>query len=63
MAVVLDFLGVDQPRAISIAWKKAASANIFYADDNVYIDISATFTVAIAGRSHPTIADAVGAQA
>lgn len=62
-AVVLDFLGVDQPGAISIAWKKTAGANIVYTDDNVYIDISAAFTIAIAGRSHPTIADAVGAQA
>lgn len=62
-AVVLDFLGVDQPGAISIAWKKTASANIVDADDNVYIDISAIFTVAIAGHSHPKVADAVGAQA
>ena len=49
--------------AIPIAWKKAAGANIVDADDNVYIDTSAAFTVAIAGHSHPKIAEAIGAQA
>lgn len=49
--------------AIPIAWKKAAGANIVDADDNVYIDMSAAFTVAIAGHSHPKIAEAIGAQA
>jgi 4-aminobutyrate aminotransferase len=49
--------------AIPIAWKRAAGANIVDADGNVYIDTSAAFTVAIAGHSHPKIAEAIGAQA
>jgi len=49
--------------AIPIAWDKAVGANIADADGNVYIDTSAAFTVAIAGHSHPKIAEAIGAQA
>lgn len=48
---------------IPIVWAKAKGANIVDADGNVYIELSAAFTVAIAGHSNSRVVDALTKQA
>lgn len=46
-----------------IAWEAAAGANVRDADGNVYIDLTAGFSVAAAGHARPEVAAAIAAQA
>ena len=46
-----------------IFWQRAQGANVWDADGNRYLDLTAAFGVAAAGHSHPDIVAAIGAQA
>jgi 4-aminobutyrate aminotransferase / (S)-3-amino-2-methylpropionate transaminase / 5-aminovalerate transaminase len=46
-----------------IFWDAAAGANVRDADGNVYVDLTAGFSVAAAGHAHPEVAAAIAAQA
>ncbi|HEX6941252.1 MAG TPA: aspartate aminotransferase family protein [Longimicrobiales bacterium] len=46
-----------------IFWVEARGANVRDADGNVYVDLSAGFSVAAAGHANPRVAEAVGRQA
>lgn len=48
---------------LPIAWAEAAGANVRDADGNVYIDLTAGFSVAAAGHAPPEVADAIAGQA
>lgn len=55
-----DLLGFG---GVPIAWKQARGANIVDVDENIYIDLTAGFCVAIAGHCHPAIIEAIKTQA
>ena len=46
-----------------IFWERAQGANVWDADGNRYIDLTAAFGVASVGHSHPGVVAAIGAQA
>jgi 4-aminobutyrate aminotransferase-like enzyme len=46
-----------------IFWQKASGANVWDADGNRYLDLTAAFGVAAAGHSHPDVVDAIAQQA
>jgi 4-aminobutyrate aminotransferase / (S)-3-amino-2-methylpropionate transaminase / 5-aminovalerate transaminase len=48
---------------IPIFWEEALGSNVIDADGNRYLDMSAAFTVALAGHSNPRIVAAIAAQA
>jgi len=48
---------------IPVAWKQARGANLIDMDDNLYVDLTAGFCVAIAGHCHPKIVRAIQRQA
>lgn len=45
-----------------IVWAEAAGANVRDADGNVFVDLTAGFSVAAVGHAHPAIVDAVRRQ-
>jgi len=51
------------PAGEHIYWAEAAGANVRDADDNVYIDLTAGFSVAAAGHARPDVARAIADQA
>lgn len=55
----VTWLGDDFP----VFWTEASGANIRDADDNVYIDLTAAFGVALWGHRNPWIGGAIQAQA
>ncbi len=55
----ITWLGDDFP----VFWTEASGANIRDADDNVYIDLTAAFGVALWGHRNPWIVGAIQAQA
>jgi 4-aminobutyrate aminotransferase/(S)-3-amino-2-methylpropionate transaminase len=46
-----------------IFWARAAGANVWDVDDNLYVDLAAGFGVAAAGHAHPRVVAAVREQA
>ncbi len=46
-----------------IFWERAAGANVWDADDNRYVDLTAAFGVAAVGHAHPRVVTAVRDQA
>jgi 4-aminobutyrate aminotransferase/(S)-3-amino-2-methylpropionate transaminase len=46
-----------------VFWEEAAGSNVRDADDNVYIDLSGGFGVALLGHGHPAVVAAVAEQA
>lgn len=46
-----------------IVWAEARGSNVRDADDNVFVDLTAGFSVAVAGHAHPAITEAVQRQA
>jgi 4-aminobutyrate aminotransferase/(S)-3-amino-2-methylpropionate transaminase len=46
-----------------IFWKRGRGANVWDADGNRFVDLSAGFGAAVLGYSHPEIADAISRQA
>src|SRR5690606_37108965 len=55
----VTYLADDFP----VFWSEARGANVRDVDDNVYVDLTAAFAVAVAGHAHPTIVRAVADQA
>ena len=55
----VTYLASDWP----IFWTEALGSNVRDADDNVYVDLSAGFGVALLGHSHPAVVEAVTEQA
>jgi len=53
------YIGADFP----VFWQRAAGANVWDADGNRYIDLTAAFGVAGIGHTHPEVVEAVRAQA
>ncbi|UCG75910.1 MAG: aspartate aminotransferase family protein [Gemmatimonadota bacterium] len=45
-----------------VFWKRALGSNVWDADDNRYVDLTAAFGVAAAGHRHPAVVEAVRAQ-
>jgi 4-aminobutyrate aminotransferase/(S)-3-amino-2-methylpropionate transaminase len=46
-----------------VFWARAAGANVWDVDGNLYVDLTAGFGVAVAGHGHPGVVAAVRAQA
>ncbi|MEJ2215544.1 MAG: aminotransferase class III-fold pyridoxal phosphate-dependent enzyme [Gemmatimonadota bacterium] len=51
------------PLEDTIVWAEASGANVRDADGNVYVDLTAGFSVAAAGHAHAAVAAAIGRQA
>ena len=45
-----------------IFWKEASGSNVRDVDDNIYIDLSGAFGVALIGHAHPKVVHALQAQ-
>jgi len=47
---------------VPIFWTAARGANVLDADENVYLDLTGAFGVAVAGHAHPAVIEAMTAQ-